>query len=149
MKKILALTFALVLCLGMFVACGINGDKAAENLKAEGYEVSELTGEEAAAYATYAGIEGKVTKIITAASSDEKDYISIVVFENTDDAKAYFEKFDEKNEKTIEEYEKALEKFDKDSEEYKEIKETIDNAKWGRDGAVVYWGTKAAVKAAK
>ena len=43
MKKILALTFALVLCLGMFVACGINGDKAAENLKDEGYEVEEIT----------------------------------------------------------------------------------------------------------
>ena len=149
MKKILALTFALILCLGMFVACGINADKAAENLKAEGYEVTEYTGEEAATLAAYKGIEGKVTKIIFANTSDRKDSITIIVFENTDDAKAYYEKFDEECEKDVEDIEKAMEELDKDSEEYKEMKEMLDNAKWGRDGAVVYSGTKAAVKAAK
>ena len=149
MKKILALTFALVLCLGMFVACGINGDKAAENLKAAGYTVHELTGDEATKYASYSGIEGKVTKVIIAASSDNKDYTTIIVFENTDDAKVYFEKLDEDNEKIKEEYEKRLETLDESSMEYKEIKKMINNPKWGRDGAVVYWGTKAAVKAAK
>lgn len=128
MKKILALTFALVLCLGMFVACGINADKAAQNLKDEGYEVEEFTGEDAAVM----GIKGKVTKVIV--GMKDKENITIVVFENTDDAKAYFETIDEQYSKLKDAAEEAGEKLDGD---------------WGRDGAVVYEGTKAAVKAAK
>ena len=138
MKKILALTFALVLCLSMFVACGINGDKAAENLKAEGYEVEEITDatmlEAMAAMIKKAGVEleGKIVKTITAEKDDE--YINIMVFEKSSDAKAYFEKLDEQ--------------YDKIMDAYKEAGQEVDY-QWGRDGAVVYEGTKAAIKAAK
>lgn len=165
MKKILALAFALILCLGAFVACGMKPDKIVENLKDAGYEAIDVA-ENADDLADDVSrmeeqykikLEGKLLKIVYA--EKDAEFLSVYIFEKKSDAKLFFEALDEQYDEELVEYEKTIAKMEEQAEEadkdvteyegYEELCFRVENLKWGRDGKVVYIGSKSAIRAAK
>ena len=157
MKKILALIFALVLCLSMFVACSSDGESSSssssssgggngapqtpfpaieavlDNLEGAGYPISragEMMREMVMATLKedLPTLEGELDEMIDAVKDEETDYLHILVFELESDAEKY--------------YAVVLPEFEQDAAENSDIL-------FGRDGKIVFEGTTAAVAAAK
>ncbi len=118
--RVLSLALVAVLLCSALIACGKpakDPKKAVENLKDAGYEASSME-------------VGGIT-VVTGASEDGKDYVTITYYENKDDAKKA--------------YDEGKEAFDELKEAAKEA--DIDLV-YGKSGKMVYYGTKAGVKAA-
>ncbi len=127
MKKALSIiaVLALVAVLGVaLVACvPSDPDKAEANLEEAGYVVIRADSDDLIAGAVLKQIDAVTS--ITATNGDEG--VTILYFEDTDAAKAYYE-----------ELKADFEKAEEDKEDYK----------IGKSGKVVYAGTEAGVKAA-
>ena len=127
MKKALSIiaVLALVAVLGVaLVACvPSDPDKAEANLEEAGYVVVRADSDDLIAGAVLKQIDAVTS--ITATDGDEG--VTILYFEDTDAAKAYYE-----------ELKADFEKAEEDKEDYK----------IGKSGKVVYFGTEAGVKAA-
>ena len=128
MKKALSIiaVLALVAVLGVaLVACvPSDPDKAEANLEEAGYVVVRADSDDLIAGAALKQIDAVTS--ITATDGDEG--VTILYFEDTDAAKAYYE-----------DAQAQWEKLDEDEKE---------GMKMGKSGKVVYFGTEAGVKAA-
>ena len=128
MKKALSIiaVLALVAVLGVaLVACvPSDPDKAEANLEEAGYVVVRADSDDLIAGAALKQIDAATS--ITATNGDEG--VTILYFEDTDAAKAYYE-----------DAQAQWEKLDDDEKE---------GMKMGKSGKVVYFGTEAGVKAA-
>ncbi len=104
MKKILALTFVLVLCLSVFVACGLDVEKAEETLKEEGYTVLSISEKDFEKYLDDEEEVEKVASILVGMKGElsltDADFEMVVIFEykETADAKEAFKEADEEKE---------------------------------------------------
>ncbi|MBQ7377469.1 MAG: hypothetical protein IJW71_04010 [Clostridia bacterium] len=104
MKKILALTFALVLCLSMLVACGVDVEKVEETLKEEGYTVLSVSEKDFEKYLDDEEEVEKVASILVGMKGElsltDADFEMVVIFEykETADAKEAFKEADEEKE---------------------------------------------------
>ena len=120
MKKILALTFALVLCLGIFVSCA-SAEKMEKKLEDEGYTVVSLDADTASDILSIMGIDeeleldGGIVSAFTASKGVFGDKITVVEFEKSSDAKKVQEALND------------------------------DDGKIGRSGSVIYFGSEDAV----
>ena len=123
--RILALTLVLIMSVALFASCAApNKDpkKAKEALEKAEYEVTFADGELADLAATILGVE-KVDAMISATKGD--DAIEIIYFDDAAAAKEFFDVVKEAAE------------------------EAGTTAKVQRSGNMVYYGTPAAIKAAK
>lgn len=123
--KILALTLVLIMSVALFASCAApnkDPEKAKEALEEAGYTVIYADGELADLSATILGID-KVDALISASKGD--DAVEIIYFEDA----------------------AAADEF------YDEVKEAAENAgttvEVKKSGNMVYYGTNAALKAAK
>ena len=131
--KLIALALVLTLSVVMLASCfGPNADpeKAIEALKKNDYKAAKDTTVLPIVFAglRIKGLEAVVTG--TAVIDDKVEHVTIVYFEDADSAKAAWE--------DIKEY---AEKEDKEEED---TDWTIN-----KSGRMIYWGTKAAIKAAQ
>ncbi len=136
MTKILSAILCIILLGLALVACAPKKDpeKAKEALKDNGYEIYDTVDYLAGIASAIMG--NKTIETTVTASKEEKDadgnskteYITIIYYKTPADAKA------------------AWEDAQKDAEKEK----AEDNSDWvvARSGRMIYWGTKAAVKAA-
>ena len=123
--KILALTLVLIMSVALFASCATpNKDpkKAEEALKDAEYEVMLVDGDLADIAAGRLDLD-KVDAMLSASKGD--DAIEIIYFDDADAAKEYFD--------TVKEF----------------AEEAGTTAKVQRSGNMVYYGTPAAIKAAK
>lgn len=139
MKKIISAVLACVLLLGCVFAlasCGAPAKdpaKAEANLKGAGYQVKLLNNKEVLDI-VYGSDETNPNKIVAEIKAVKgNDFINIFYYDSKESAKEAW--------KTIEAQYEATALNLKESEDLK--------IKYGREGAVIYIGTKAAVKAAK
>jgi hypothetical protein len=139
MKKIISAVHACVLLLGCVFAlasCGAPAKdpaKAEANLKGAGYQVKLLNNKEVLDI-VYGSDETNPNKIVAEIKAVKgNDFINIFYYDSKESAKEAW--------KTIEAQYEATALNLKESEDLK--------IKYGREGAVIYIGTKAAVKAAK
>ncbi len=92
MKKALALTLALILCLGMFISCGLNVEKVEETLEEEGYTVITVSEKDFEDYLDEDEVE-KVASLLCAfkgefsLSNIGAEFVLIVEYKETADAK--------------------------------------------------------------
>ncbi len=141
MKKLLRSLLAVMLISMMAVSlasCGISSDpkKTKEKLEAEGYSVmleqvnlGEALGDKTEAYLV---------------ASNGEENVTITWYKNADDAKAAYEELEESYKKA----KKELKEME-DGELKDALKKKLDNVAYGRSGKIVWFGTKAGVKAAK
>ena len=134
LTKILSLVLLVVMCLTVLTACAPNSDpdKAVEALEKNGYRAGKdeglLTG------IASLGLKGLKCIVSGSKSVEDKDgekkleHVTIYYFYDAESAEAAFEKLQDKSE------------ADKDSEEDWVFKQS---------GAMIYYGTNAAVKAAR
>jgi ABC-type glycerol-3-phosphate transport system substrate-binding protein len=142
--RVLALMLVATMLCAMLVACGAkpasDPKEAKDALEENGYKATHLSGVlvEAASSAFGDG----VTDIVTGIDGD--DSVTIVWFEEEDDAKDFYEELEEK-------YEESKAELDEieDEDVKEELQEELDNAAYGISGNMVWMGTKEAVKAAK
>ncbi len=139
MKRIISAVLACVLLFGCVLAlasCGgpaKDAAKAEANLKSKGYQVNLLNDKEILDI-VYGSDETNPNKIVAEIKAVKgNDYINIFYYDSKDSAKEAW--------KTLEAQYEATALNLKESEDLK--------IKFGREGAVIYIGTKAAVKAAK
>lgn len=131
MIKLIALALVLTLSVVMLASCNVpnaNPEKAIEALEKKGYKATE---DKYVLPAIFAGLGIKnVAVVITGTDiiDDKTEHVTIVYFEDADSAEAAWN--------DLKEY---AEKEDKDE---KDTDWTID-----RSGKMIYWGTKAAIKA--
>lgn len=136
MKKIISMALVLIMLVcsvATLTACGMPSDyKDAEaNLKDAEYDVDVETTDAAIEFMLgLIGVEDAKANAMVSAEKD-KDAITIFYCEDKDTAKAVEEKLAEFVEEMAEEF-----------EDYNEIE-------IGRDGEIVYFGTKQAIKDAK
>ncbi len=129
--KLIALALVLTLSVLTLVSCfapNANPDKAIEALEKKGYKAAE---DKYALPAIFAGLGVKNVDVVVTGTDvidDKIEHVTIVYFEDADSAKAAWN--------DLKEY---AEKEDKDE---KDTDWTID-----RSGKMIYWGTKAAIKA--
>ncbi len=131
--KLIALALVLTLSVVMLASCfGPNADpeKAIESLKDNDYKAAE---DDTVLPLVFAGLGIKDVDTVvtgTAIIDDKAEHVTIVYFEDADAAKAAWE--------DMKEY---AEKEDKDEED----------TDWtiAKSGKMIYWGTKAAIKAAQ
>ncbi len=155
MKKILSMLLVLVtmltVCMSL-VACGgpkpnLNLDRAKKNLKDNDYEVEICDGDE------WEDVEDgalAMEEVLYADDEDGDNYIYIIKFKTTKDAKLYYKAFE--NEDAWVKYLKyVLKKYgdDLDREDREEFEERIEDYSWGRSGKYVWYGTKDAIKDTK
>lgn len=140
--KIMALTLIVIMSVMTLAACAKpakDPEDAKKALEDNGYTVV-LIDEEAL-------LEDDMEAALSAYSKDEKDFIAIVWYKDSDAAKkAYDEAKDE-----LQDLKDELEKNkDELGDDYKESKETLDNYVVGKSGNMVWTASsKDAVKAAK
>lgn len=145
MKKsisiIIALMVVVVMSAMLLTACAPNSDpaKAESALKSNGYDAVRTTGYVSGIVSAIAGVENNIEGTVTGTKTvEDKDgnskseYVFIIYYKTADAAKAAWEDMKDDSEK-----------------EKKENK--ADDSDWesGRSGKLIYWGTKAAVKAAR
>ena len=129
--KILALSLVLIMSVMVLASCGApnaDPDKAIASLKDNGYSAAkDDTWIPAALKLLGADAETVVTG--TADIDGKAEHVTIVYFDDADDAKAAWEKV----------------------KEYAEDKKEDDDSDWtvAQSGAMIYWGTSAGIKAAK
>ena len=129
--KILALSLVLIMSVMVLASCGApnaDPDKAIDSLKNNGYSAAkDDTWIPAALKLLGADAETVVTG--TATIDGKAEHVTIVYFDDADDAKAAWEKV----------------------KEYAEDKKEDDDSDWtvAQSGAMIYWGTSAGIKAAK
>ena len=129
--KILALSLVLIMSVMVLASCGApnaDPDKAIDSLKNHGYSAAkDDTWIPAALKLLGADAETVVTG--TATIDGKAEHVTIVYFDDADDAKAAWEKV----------------------KEYAEDKKEDDDSDWtvAQSGAMIYWGTSAGIKAAK
>lgn len=125
--KITSLTLVMLMLITSLVACGgpakVPADAKAA-LEANGYGVILTDGKALEAIASAMGIDDLDAKIVATSKDDLDDYVIIYYFEEADDATAAWDKIQAEAEK-------------KDAEVVK------------KSGAIIYYGTETAVKAAK
>ena len=125
--KITSLTLVLLMLIASLVACGGPAKKPADAkaaLEANGYSVVLSEGKALEAIASLLGIDDLDAKIVATSKEDLDDYVTIYYFEDADDAEAAWEKIQTEADKA-------------DAEVVK------------KSGNMIYYGTEAAVKAAK
>lgn len=129
--KLIALALVLTLSVVMLASCfgpNANPEKAIEALKKNDYKAAE---DDTVLPLIFAGLGIKDVDTVvtgTAIIDDKGEHVTIVYFEDADAAKAAWE--------DVKEY---AEKEDKDEED---TDWTIN-----KSGKMIYWGTKAAIKA--
>ena len=134
--------FALV-CAMLLTACGpaSDPDKAKNNLKDEGYSAAVYDGDNLIVRVALAaaGVEN-VDKVLVASkyTDDSFEFLSVLYFDSAKDANAAVEK--------AKEYAKDQEK---DQEKDQKKKEGEVEWTFGKSGKMIWFGTKAAVKAAR
>lgn len=124
--KILALTLVLIMSVAMFASCAApNKDPkaAAEALEDNGYKVVLFEGEDETYLVELTFDIEKVTAAISASKGD--DVVEIFYFEDADAADAAFENVEKK------------------------AQDAGTTAKVHKSGSMIYYGTAAALKAAK
>ena len=134
--------FALV-CAMLLTACGpaSDPDKAKENLKDEGYSAAVYDGDNLVVRVALAaaGVEN-VDKVLVASkyTDDSFEFLSVLYFDSAKDANEAVEK--------AKEYAK-----DQEKDQEKEQKKKDGEVEWtfGKSGKMIWFGTKAAVKAAR
>ena len=134
LTKILTLVLLVVMCLTVLTACAPNADpdKAVDALKRNGYTAGKEDGLLSGILSL--GLEGLDCIVSGSKSVEGEDgktkieHVTIYYFEDADAAKASFEKLQDKSDE------------DKDDETDWVFKQS---------GAMIYYGTKAAVKAAR
>lgn len=155
MKKILSMLLVLVTMLTVctsLVACGgpkptLNLDKAKRNLKDNDYEVEIMDGDD------WEDVEDgalAIEEVLYAEEEDGDNYIYIIKFKTTKDAKLYY-KAEEDGSAWVKFLKYVLKKYgdDLDREDRDEIEEEIEDWTWGCSGKYVWYGTKDAVKDTK
>ncbi len=145
-KKITLIGTMIVLALvcAMFLtACGpaSDPDKAKENLNDEGYSAAVYDGDNVIVRVALAAADvSNVDKVLIASkySDDSFEFLSVLYFGSAKDANAAVEK--------AKEYAKNQQK-----EQEEEQKKTDGEIEWtfGKSGKMIWFGTKAAVKAAR
>ncbi len=129
--KLIALALVLTLSVLTLVSCfapNANPDKAIEALEKKGYKAAE---DKYVLPAIFAGLGIKNVDVVISGTDvidDKTEHVTVVYFEDADSAEAAWN--------DLKEY---AEKEDKDE---KDTDWTID-----RSGKMIYWGTKAAIKA--
>ena len=129
--KLIALALVLTLSVLTLVSCfapNPNPDKAIEALEKKGYKAAE---DKYVLPAIFAGLGVKNVDVVitgTDVIDDKTEHVTIVYFEDADSAEAAWN--------DLKEYAEKEDKDDKDTDW------TID-----RSGKMIYWGTKAAIKA--
>ena len=125
--KITSLALVMLMLIASLVACGGPAKEPADAkaaLEANNYTVALSEGKALEAIASMMGIDDLDAKIVATSKDDLDDYITIYYFEDADDAEAAWAKIQE-------------EADNKDAEVVK------------KSGAMIYYGSEAAVKAAK
>ena len=137
MKK----TFAIALMLFAACAPASDPDTAKKNLKDEGYSATIYDGDGLiiGSALALAGVEN-VNKVLVASkyADDTFEFLTVLYFDSSKDANNAVEK--------AKEYAK-----DKEKQEEKEQKKEEGSVEWvfGKSGKMIWFGTKAAVKAAR
>lgn len=125
--KITSLALVMLMLIATLAACGGPAKEPADAkaaLEENGYSVSLSDGKGLEAIASMMGIDDLDAKIVATSKDDMDDYVVIYYFEDSADADTAWAKIQE-------------EADDKDAEVVK------------KSGAMIYYGTEAAVKAAK
>lgn len=145
MKKqltiIVALIAVVVVSALVLTACAPNSDpvKAESALKSNGYDAVRTTGYVSGIVSAIAGVENNIDGTVTGTKTvEDKDgnskteYVFIIYYKTADAAKAAWEDM-------------------KDDSDKEKKEQKADDSDWesGRSGKLIYWGTKAAVKAAR
>lgn len=136
LTKILSLVLLVVMCLTVLTACAPNSDpyQAEAALKKNGYTVIMLNGTAAEVATALKGIENVDATVDASARIENSDgekileRVVIYYFENADAAKV------------------ALDKI---RSEYEKAKGDSKDWVFGQSGSMIYYGTKAGVKAAR
>lgn len=142
--RVLALMLVAAMLCVMLVACGAkpasDPKDAKDALKENGYEV--LLSDDAVSLGVAAAIYGgELEAVVTGTDGDES--VTIVWFEDEADAEDYYETLEE----MMAEFEEEIDEIE-DEDDKEEAQEELDNAAYGIDGNMVWFGTKEAVKAA-
>ena len=140
MKSLLAVMLIAMMAIS-FTSCGIPSDpaKAKANLEGEGYKVLL----EQVDLGDLGNMLGDKTEANLVATKGEES-VTITWYKEEADAKTAYDAL----KKTFEDAKAQLEKME-DGEQKDALKKEIDNAAYGRSGKIVWFGTKAGVKAAK
>lgn len=147
MKKRITLVTSIVVltlvCAMLFAACApaADPDTAKKNLKDEGYSTTVYDGDGmvVGTALALAGVEN-VNKVLVASkySNDTFEFLTVFYFDSAKDANNAVDK--------AKEYAK-----DREKEEEKDQKKEEGSIEWvfGKSGKMIWFGTKAAVKAAR
>jgi len=147
MKKRITLVTSIVVltlvCAMLFAACApaADPDTAKKNLKDEGYSATVYDGDGmvVGTALALAGVEN-VNKVLVASkySNDTFEFLTVFYFDSAKDANNAVDK--------AKEYAK-----DREKEEEKDQKKDEGSVEWvfGKSGKMIWFGTKAAVKAAR
>ena len=147
MKKRITLVTSIVVltlvCAMLFAACApaADPDAAKKNLKDEGYSATVYDGDGmvVGTALALAGVEN-VNKVLVASkySNDTFEFLTVFYFDSAKDANNAVDK--------AKEYAK-----DREKEEEKDQKKEEGSVEWvfGKSGKMIWFGTKAAVKAAR
>ena len=147
MKKRITLVTSIVVltlvCAMLFAACApaADPDTAKKNLKDEGYSATVYDGDGmvVGTALALAGVEN-VNKVLVASkySNDTFEFLTVFYFDSAKDANNAVDK--------AKEYAK-----DREKEEEKDQKKEEGSVEWvfGKSGKMIWFGTKAAVKAAR
>ena len=143
--RVLALMLVATLLCVMLVACAPTPADTPEDAKAaleeNGYEVLVVDNELALASAS--AIYGGDLEATLRASDGDDNYVSIIWFENEEDAEKYYEELEEE----WAEMEEELEEIE-DEDEKAEAEEYMDSMTFGQSGNMVWSGTVDGIKAA-
>ena len=129
--KLIALALVLTLSVLTLASCfapNAHPDKAIESLEKNGYKAAK---DKYVLPAIFAGLGVENVDVVitgTAVIEDKAEHVTVVYFEDADSAEAAWN--------NLKEYAEKEDKDDKDTDW------TID-----RSGKMIYWGTKAAIKA--
>ena len=147
MKKRITLVTSIVVlalvCAMLFAACApaSNPDTAKDNLKKEGYSATVYDGDGliVGTALALAGVEN-VNKVLVASNYKDNsfEFLTVLYFESSKDANNAVEKAKEHAK-------------DREKEEEKDQKKEEGSVEWvfGKSGKMIWFGTKAAVKAAR